>query len=214
MQILSGSNKNLPAPSCYQLHLSWEAFMQKICCHTEWQINQHIGPAIILSMGSANERRRYTVTSSLIGWAHNEWSLRAYHSSRLCQILSDDHVFQVWVHLSLWLHTDFISPMIHKIWILRHQQHEKYCTNKLAKHFHNLSRLGQTSCYKSVIITCMMIPFAHSFQVTSSLHTYVPSAAHLMCRSPFLRCQRRCPRTRPDPPWSRQQYLLFPLRKF
>ena len=27
---------------------------------------------IILGMGSANERRRYTVTSSLIGWAHTE----------------------------------------------------------------------------------------------------------------------------------------------
>ena len=27
---------------------------------------------IILAMGSANERRRYNVTSSLIGWAHTE----------------------------------------------------------------------------------------------------------------------------------------------
>ena len=27
---------------------------------------------IILGMGSANERRRYNVTSSLIGWAHTK----------------------------------------------------------------------------------------------------------------------------------------------
>ena len=30
----------------------------------------HAYPGIILGMGSANERRRYIVTSSLIGWAH------------------------------------------------------------------------------------------------------------------------------------------------
>ena len=27
---------------------------------------------VILGMGSANERRRYNVTSSLIGWAHTQ----------------------------------------------------------------------------------------------------------------------------------------------
>ena len=29
-------------------------------------------PGVILGMGSANERRRYIVTSSLIGWAHTQ----------------------------------------------------------------------------------------------------------------------------------------------
>ena len=31
-----------------------------------------LGAGIILGMGSANERRRYTVTLALIGWAHTQ----------------------------------------------------------------------------------------------------------------------------------------------
>ena len=31
-----------------------------------------VAPEIILGMGSANERRRYIVTASLIGWAHTQ----------------------------------------------------------------------------------------------------------------------------------------------
>ena len=35
-------------------------------------ITHKFTPGIILGMGSANERRRYIVTSSLIGWAHTQ----------------------------------------------------------------------------------------------------------------------------------------------
>ena len=53
--------------------------MTSSCFVTIWLVNlrksslsgcQKFG--IILAMGSANERRRYTVTSSLIGWAHTQ----------------------------------------------------------------------------------------------------------------------------------------------
>ena len=44
---------------------------------TEVEIDQkmafwHVIMRIILGMGSANERRRYIVTSFLIGWAHTQ----------------------------------------------------------------------------------------------------------------------------------------------
>ena len=48
---------------------------------------------IILGMGSANERRRYIVTSSLIGWAHTQngtcWIVLRNHTNILyCFIIS------------------------------------------------------------------------------------------------------------------------------
>ena len=36
--------------------------------------------SIILGMGSANERRRYKVTSSLIGWTHTQNELNIQYS--------------------------------------------------------------------------------------------------------------------------------------
>ena len=38
----------------------------------EFQLGGPAGAGIILGMGSAIERRRYTVTSSLIDWAHTQ----------------------------------------------------------------------------------------------------------------------------------------------
>ena len=42
------------------------------CCITHYQLPNIIRAGIILCMRPANERRRYSVTSSLIGWAHTQ----------------------------------------------------------------------------------------------------------------------------------------------
>ena len=45
--------------------------------------NSPLGAGIILGMDSANERRLYVVTSSIIGWAHTQNNLQnGTHDSR------------------------------------------------------------------------------------------------------------------------------------
>ena len=43
--------------------------MAQTMIQSDWQVSN---PGIILGMGSSNERRRYYVTPSLIGWAHTQ----------------------------------------------------------------------------------------------------------------------------------------------
>ena len=59
--------------------LSWPFCITRIFERYRNDSNRHLGPVfwtcvegIILVMGSANERRRYNITSSLIGWANTQ----------------------------------------------------------------------------------------------------------------------------------------------
>ena len=69
-----------------------------------WSTNcWNIDAGIILGMGSADERRRYNVTSSLIGWTHAQndqckWNVRGCRSSNIFWKIE---IFLVWELLSI-----------------------------------------------------------------------------------------------------------------
>ena len=60
-------------------------FKQHISAHKvpAKQMIGSLSPDIILGMGPNNERRRYNVTSSLIGWAHNQNKPGSRRSNKL-----------------------------------------------------------------------------------------------------------------------------------
>ena len=61
-------------------------FVKTDCKHCPYHVDQNTG--IILGMGSANERRRYNVTSSLIGWAHTHNDPWKHNTSHIFGIVS------------------------------------------------------------------------------------------------------------------------------
>ena len=74
--VVSRPNDQCVGSMLYRCHLGppWIPTLQCILCN----INQS---GILLCMRPANERRRYNVTSSLIGWAHPQndpWSMAEY----------------------------------------------------------------------------------------------------------------------------------------
>ena len=98
---------------------------------------------IILGMGSANERRRYTATPSLIGWAHAQndplpiihFSISSlynkWHLHRILNILRDRWLKDVWNHHTLLkaytYHSNLCQESFHLLQrqfkpILTHQQ--------------------------------------------------------------------------------------------
>ena len=63
---------------------------------------------IILGMGSANESRRYNVTSSLIGWSQNNPCIDAFY-------LSNNHLYSRRKTMELH-HVDFYSNKLDTFW--------------------------------------------------------------------------------------------------
>ena len=88
--VCPGLGPTTPALSTWTMPMAWsdssikrlitasEAITWCQCCmlwkHLKWntQSIKFLLAGIILGVGLANERRRYIVTSSLIGWAHTE----------------------------------------------------------------------------------------------------------------------------------------------
>ena len=68
------------APSQWETSLQSKAISHWLRPNLESALSKPI-QGVILGIGSANERRRYNVTSSLIGWAHNPaWYLSLHPS--------------------------------------------------------------------------------------------------------------------------------------
>ena len=79
----------LPLPNRYQWSHNLLANLDKINI-----------TGIILCMRSSNERRRYNVTSSLIGWAHLENEPCIYASLYTCKSMSSGTIGQTIIQFS------------------------------------------------------------------------------------------------------------------
>ena len=63
----------------YMPHSASPCWWSVIIIHNAYPSSSATSSGIILCMCPANERRRYNVTSPLIGWAHTKWSLHHHH---------------------------------------------------------------------------------------------------------------------------------------
>ena len=71
----------------FQEKFIWECKMAVIVCQPQCVIKSL--PGVIMGLGSANERRRYIVMSSLMGWVHtqNDPCLQMWY---ICEMDSHD----------------------------------------------------------------------------------------------------------------------------
>ena len=82
----------------------------QVLCTDGFKRSHHYFPGIILCMCLVNERRRYSVTSSLISWAHTKWS-HYFQGIILCMHPANERRrYNVTSSLIGWVHTHKMIP--------------------------------------------------------------------------------------------------------
>ena len=142
------------------------------CIVVRYNMTLHWG--IILDMGSANERRRYTITSSLIGRAHTQ------NDPSSCQCLRHWRTFRnLHQHVSiltLWITTEHIIYLIITIYccIMCYRQR-----NDLRKH---LTMTNFQVYFKTQLTVCHYLRLTFGFPKRALYPTWIKhNKARAMC---------------------------------